>query len=267
MNKKTALLLGVVGIALTVVVGLTVYLVQSQQDTRSRADTSTPIQTTPPAEIAQSCPLPAQVQNVQVEFPNCVGDTCNFTQASCSWSSVSGATKYQVSVSQVESGESVKNEQVDGTVVRVEFPVVQNKTYKCDVAAINSCGSTGPAGSHTLLCEADALVSTPTPVPATPTPQKVACGFSCTSNANCDAGQVCTIGAGGQGYCALPSLEAACKSAPSISSCCVAQTQAPPPPTSTPIPTLPPTGLFDATVGIGVGALLLTILGGVILLW
>lgn len=165
MNKKTALVLGAVVIAFLGVIGLTVYLLQSQQDVRSRAS-----EEQAPAVVQQtSCPIPSQVQNVQVEFPNCVGDICNFTQASCSWGSVAGATKYQLKITQVESGETVRDEQVEAAVTKVEFPVVQNKTYKCEVSAINSCGSTGAAGSHSLLCAVDALVSTPTPAPPKPT--------------------------------------------------------------------------------------------------
>lgn len=164
MDSKTAVIWGAVVLSLMGVVGLTVYLLQSQQDVRSRA------QTTPDTvSIQQSCPTPAQVQNVQVEFPNCVGDICNFTQASCTWSSVSGATKYQLKISQVESGEVVRNEQIEAAVTKVEFPIVQNKTYKCEVSAINSCGSTGVTGYHSLLCAVDALVVTPTLPPPKPT--------------------------------------------------------------------------------------------------
>src|SRR3989344_137684 len=164
MNKKTALVLGAVVVAFLGVIGLTVYLLQSQQDVRSRA-----AEEPTPAQIAQSCPIPSQVQNVLVEFPNCVGDICNFTQASCSWSSVAGATKYQLKITQVESGEVVRDEQVEAAVTKVEFPIVQNKTYKCEVSAINLCGEAGAAGSHSLLCAVDALVSTPTPTPPKPT--------------------------------------------------------------------------------------------------
>lgn len=169
MNKKTAAILGAVLAALVGVIILTLYLLQSQQDVRSRAS-----EEQAPAAIQQtSCPIPSQVQNVQVEFPNCVGDICNFTRASCSWGSVAGATKYQLKISQVESGEVVRDEQVEAAVTRVEFPIVQNKTYKCEVSAINLCGAAGAAGSHSLLCAVDALVSIPTPPPkpiSTPIP-------------------------------------------------------------------------------------------------
>lgn len=170
MTKKTALVLGVLVAALFGVIVLTLYLVRSQQDVRSRASENQPIEESVTVQQT-SCPIPAQVQNVLVEFPNCVGDICNFTQASCSWGSVAGATRYQLKISQVESGEIVRDTQVDAAVTRVEFPIVQNKTYKCEVSAINACGASGLAGSHSLLCAVDAIVSlTPTLSPPTSTP-------------------------------------------------------------------------------------------------
>ncbi len=258
MNKRTALVLGAVVVAFLGVIGLTVYLLQGQQDVRSRAQTEPP----PQASTSQSCPTPAQVQNVQVEFPNCVGDVCNFTEASCSWTSVAGATKYQLKISQVESGEVVRNEQIEAAVTRVQFAVTQNKTYKCEVSAINSCGATGPVGSHQLLCEVDAAVATPTP-PPTPLPRSD-CGFPCASTNNCKSGLVCAIGSNGQGYCSIPSAENECKSSPSISSCCnvLTPTSAP-----TPKPTIPPVGTLETTAAYGAGALILVLLGGLLFLW
>ncbi len=165
MNKKTAIGFAAVLIGLLGVITLTMYLLQSQQDVRSRAS-----EEQAPAVVQQTtCPVPAQVQNVRVEFPNCVGDICNFTQASCSWGSVSGATQYQLKVSQVESGEIVKNEKVGAAALRIEFPIVQNKTYRCEISGINACGASGLSGSHALLCAVDALVATPTSPPPTPT--------------------------------------------------------------------------------------------------
>lgn len=259
MNRRTALILGAVFVALIGVIGLTVYLLQSQQDVRSRADTSP----TPPASTAQSCPTPAQVQNVLVEFPNCVGDVCNFTEASCSWSSVAGATKYQLTITEVDSNTVVKNEQIEAAVTRVVFPITQNKTYKCDVSAINSCGTSGAAGSHSLLCEVDAAVATPTPAlpPPTSLPQND-CGFPCTSTNNCKSGLVCAIGSSGQGYCSFPSYEATCKASPSISSCCTAPTT--PPTAVPPKPTLPPTGAAKDSLMLGVTSALLLMMGVVL---
>ncbi len=121
-----------------------------------------------PVAEAQSCSTPSQVTNVLVEFPSCVGDVCNFTQASCSWSSVSGASNYQLTVTEVETGSAVVSETVAASTTSRVFNITQNRTYRCDVAAVNSCGASGLAGSHSLLCEVDALVD-PTTAPAAPT--------------------------------------------------------------------------------------------------
>jgi len=119
---------------------------------------------------AQTCTTPPQVQNVEVEYPSCVGDQCNFTQASCSWTATSGASTYQVTATEVEAGTTVYNQSVPSTTTTVTFSITQNKTYKCDVAAVNSCGTAGPAGTHSLLCAADAAVTVvPTTPPTNPT--------------------------------------------------------------------------------------------------
>ena len=255
MNKKIIILLAA-GLALLGVLALTLYLISRQQDPRSRADQpDQPIG----GQVSQqqSCPQPAQVQNVQVEFPNCTGDVCNFTEASCSWNAVAGATKYKLAVAQVESGEAVKSEEVDAALNRIVFPITQNKTYKCDVSAVNSCGAVGAAGSHSLFCEVDALIE-PT---ATPTaPAKAACGFPCATNQNCEIGQICAIGAGGQGYCAMPSFESACKQTPSVSSCCSSPTLVEKP-TSAPLPTITPPGNIENTLALGMGIVILFVLG------
>jgi len=115
-----------------------------------------------PLAHAQTCSVPSQVQNVSITFPSCTGDVCNFTQGSCAWNSVTGATQYQVTVTEVETGTTILTQQFDGSVTSTNFSVHESNTYKCDVAAINSCG-TGPTGTASLLCKVDAAVtSTPT---------------------------------------------------------------------------------------------------------
>lgn len=123
---------------------------------------------------AQTCSPPAQVTNVAIIFPSCVGDVCNFTQGSCTWSTVAGATNYKVIITEVETGTVITNQQVGSTVTSIIFSVAESNTYKCDISAINSCGATGTAGTASLLCKVDAAVTTtPTPTPTvttTPTP-------------------------------------------------------------------------------------------------
>lgn len=263
MNKKTLLIIGAVGVALIGVLGLTLYLLQSQQDTRSRADNTT-IPTTIPTSAPgagtnqAACALPEAVQNVKIDFPNCVGDQCNFTQASCSWTSLVGATKYQVTVTQVDDGTSISNEAVDASVTTKTFDVKDGFTYKCDVSAINSCGTAGAAGSNTLLCKVDAAVATP--IPTTPPPPQVVCGSPCTNSAACQSGYVCAIGASGQGNCAIPAASAACQASPSVSSCCSVATVPP----ATPQPTVPPTGELSSTITLGAGAAIFIIIGALL---
>jgi len=117
-----------------------------------------------PIANAQTCPTPDQVPNVLVTYPSCVGNVCNFTQGSCSWGTVSGTTKNQVTITEVETGTVISDQQVDAATTNLAFPVKESNTYKCDVSAINSCGATGPAGTNSLLCKVDGAVTT-SPVP------------------------------------------------------------------------------------------------------
>lgn len=110
---------------------------------------------------AQTCTTPAQVPNVQVAYPSCdSNDFCDFTKATCSWGSVSNAVSYSVKSTEVETGTIVYNQSVAATLSTVTFSITQGKTYKCDVSAVNSCGTAGPAGTHSLLCQIDAVVTT-----------------------------------------------------------------------------------------------------------
>lgn len=186
--SKTAIIILAVGIFILGGIGITVFLLNQQQDTRSRAQvaptpilntilpTSTPAITTPSptttlvAANNASCPALPAVIGVKVEYPGCQGTQCEFTQASCSWTESAGAVSYNVTVTQVESGTAVKtNESIPAETTKIIFPITQNKTYKCDVIAVSSCGSLSAVSSDQLLCEADAIIDTPTPVVIPPT--------------------------------------------------------------------------------------------------
>lgn len=118
---------------------------------------------------AQACSAPAVAAGVTVDYPGCNGQTCDLTQASCSWNSQADATSFNVTVTEVETGTIIKNnESVVASTTKVLFPITQGRTYKCDVVAVSSCGSTAAAASDQLLCEADAIIDTPTPT----TPQQ-----------------------------------------------------------------------------------------------
>lgn len=76
MTKRTVLLIGAL-LIIVLLIGLTVYVSQQQQEVRSRAfeDVDTPIdnqsalQSISPTSAA--CTPPAAVANVRVEYPNC----------------------------------------------------------------------------------------------------------------------------------------------------------------------------------------------------
>lgn len=122
-----------------------------------------------PISYAQSAP--GQVQNVLIEYPSCVGNECTFTEASCSWSPTSGAATYSVKITDVNENALIKNESFSASTDIITFPVVNGRTYKCDVAAVNSAGTAGPEGSASLLCQVDQVESSPptaTPVPTRP---------------------------------------------------------------------------------------------------
>ena len=128
---------------------------------------------------AQACAAPAAATGVTVEFPGCTGTACVLTQASCKWNAQADAASYNVTVTELETGTVIKNnESVVKGSEKIVFPITQKKTYKCDVVSVSACGGLAAAASDQLLCEADALINTPTPtiaptatrVPPTATP-------------------------------------------------------------------------------------------------
>lgn len=268
MTKKNGIIAGLFVLILLPIVAVTVYFVGQQQDVRSRAATPTPTVTGTQSGSTQqlaSCPAPAQVQNVTVVYPDNTVTPNSFTSAACTWDAVTGAASYTVKITQVETNTVVKNDTTTNT--HYSFPVAQTNTYQCDVSAVAACGTAGPVGTGQALCQINGLVSSPTPTPLvqvtsgpTPTPGPSVCGYSCTTSAGCTSGLICAIATNGQGYCAQPNLQQACVASPSLSACCI-----PPATTTTPRPTIPPTGGTTDTVIAGVGVLS-TIATGIFLL-
>lgn len=160
------------------------------------------------AHAQASCPLPASPTNILVEYPGCQGDNCSLAQASCSWGAVAGATSYSVKITEVDTTTIIKSETVTTNDVYL-FPVTQNRTYRCEVSAINSCG-TGPAGQHELLCKVESL-----------TEQK-SCGQPCTTQSECIAGTTCIQTSTGGSVCAVSGSQTACQASPGIATCCSA---------------------------------------------
>ena len=94
---------------------------------------------------------------------------CPIDGATCSWSTVKDATGYAFTITDLTTGEIIKEGVVPGLSV-VFTPQVKH-TYRCSVKAVNSCGEGAKAQAENT-CEAQ---STPTPtatppVTGTPTP-------------------------------------------------------------------------------------------------
>lgn len=128
---------------------------------------------TPSPTTGGSCQAPETVSGVTFEYPACTGTQCNFSQASCSWTGVNGATSYNVKISQVESGTITSTTTVTAPAVTTQFAVEQGKTYRCEISAVNSCGASGQAGSAEALCAVDGQVTTPTRAPQPTTPRVI----------------------------------------------------------------------------------------------
>ncbi|OIP58061.1 MAG: hypothetical protein AUK12_01850 [Candidatus Levybacteria bacterium CG2_30_37_29] len=115
-----------------------------------------------------SCTTPGTPANVLITYPVCEGANCNFTQAQCTWEAATSVATYAIVVTEVDSGTIVKSETLASSVLTYTFAVTNNKTYKCDVTAVNSCGTAGATGTYSLLCQTDVVNPTSTPVPTAP---------------------------------------------------------------------------------------------------
>jgi hypothetical protein len=271
MNSKVIIAIVVVVVLLAAIGGGT-YLVLNRQNLFSQA-------AIPESGVGGVCPAPGTPSTVTLSYPFCSsgsgGESCNFERAGCNWDSVSGATKYTVKVTEVETGATITTETINAPTTQNSFPVVQGRTYKCEVSAVNSCGATGGTNEDTLLCETDALLEpspsvvpaspvavAPPPLPppvATPTPSPIACGVSgCSTTVPCANGFVCIQTSVGQNYCARSEYQSQCYRSPNGPSCCEAP--------AAPAPTLPPAGALDTTLIIGGAGIGLVILGAAALL-
>lgn len=282
MSNKVIISIVVV-VVLLIAVGIGTYLVLNQQNFFSSADQTTGTASTGSSSTATStgtgsggqgasaCQAPGTPGTVTLSYPLCesVGggpETCQFEKAGCEWESVSGATSYNVKVTEVETGSSVASTTITAPITKTSFPVVQGRTYNCQVTATNSCGA-GGMNEDTLLCEADAFVSpspSPTPPPPppsiAPTPSPIACGFTgCSTAVPCQAGYICVQTSVGANYCAKAEYQNQCYRSPGEAACCQAQ--------PTPAPTLPPAGVLDQTYLIAGVGILLVILGAAALMF
>lgn len=144
--------------------------------------TMTPTGAIAPTVAGGACQTPETVSGVELSYPSCQGTQCNFTQASCTWAAVNGAASYTISVTQVDSGTVTTTTSVTAPTVTYAFPVTQGQTYRCDIAAVNSCGTSGQVGSAQAVCAVDGQVSSPQPT--APPQQQVIPPVAATGDTN-----------------------------------------------------------------------------------
>lgn len=300
LSPKQIIIISVVALLVIAGIATTVIVAQTQQQSNSNAQevaTPTPTIATTSASPTLNCPPPAEVTNVKVDYPLSTGGSqVDFTRASCSWDAVTGASSYTVKVTEVESGTVVMNNQtVNPPTTNVAFAVTSGKTYKCDVTAVSSCGASGGTGTDSLLCQAQGILPTSTPVPTTtprvtptipPTPVPLSCGYApCNQGSQCQAGLVCVRGNNGIYICAQPQYQAACQATPNAQVCCnapatpttvvpttvvVQPSQVPPPvvipPSQVVVVTLPPTGSTTLPTILGIGGAAAAVIGAIVFL-
>lgn len=122
---------------------------------------------------AKVCPLPSPTPSPQTSptpAPYCQTGT-----GICTWDAISGADSYNVSVTDVTTGQTVKTVTVKSPTIQVAFPDNEVDTYQCSVSATNVCGQTPPSKSPPSTCTLPTPTVTPSPLPTstpmpTPTP-------------------------------------------------------------------------------------------------
>lgn len=234
-------------------------------------------------------PLPENWNPTLTVTPSPTPVSCEVTQAICRWDDTqTGITRYHVKVTETGSGSEIFNGWVNHPTAEYVFPASPDKTYKCDVYAENECGP-GPTTSATTTCPGVSITptptSTPTPTPtltpvpptltptltprptATPTPTP-------TPTPTETPAPTLTPTATPTGIPIPTSTPVPTSIVTSISTSTpipVAPTFTPTPtPVQyiaqvTPRPTLPPTGDSKTTIMLGVGGIILTIIGGLLL--
>lgn len=222
------------------------------------------------ATATPACTTPGTVTNVKVTYPYCQGNNCSFTQASCTWNAVSGAASYSVKVTEVDTSTVIQNTTMAAPTTITTFNIVQGRTYKCDVSAVNACGTTGGTGSDSVLCQISGQLQTtasPTTTSAStiaptaaPTAAPLPCGVTSCGTVGCQTGFVCMQTVTGITYCGNPAYQTACQQNPSATTCCIAQAVG-----RAPQPTMLPSGNTTPTKALGIGGIALIILGGVAL--
>lgn len=210
MSKKNLIAIGALFFILLAGIFVTIYLLGSNQDTRSNASTGTITDTSSVPVSAQdgsdaTCTDPGVVQNVTVNYPNFTDTETDFNSANCTWDANTSATTYNVKITNVDTEAVVDEKTLAPDELTLVFPVAQKGTYRCEVAAVNSCNVAGTAGFDQQVCGADAMVTeTPSPIVTeapTATPTAVIVTEAPTAKPTLpptgSVGTIATVGVGG----------------------------------------------------------------------
>lgn len=81
--------------------------------------------------------------------------------SNCQWDSRPTATSYHYKITDVTSGNVIKEGDVNASQTQVDFPSQPGRTYSCSITAINSCKSSNPK-STTITCPLPSTSPTPT---------------------------------------------------------------------------------------------------------
>jgi hypothetical protein len=173
MSKRNLIAIGVLFVVLLGAIFVTLLMLSSNQDTRSSANTPDEIFPTSPPIIVDAQDGeegdPGIVEAVSVNHPYLQGDVADETRASCTWDPNPNASQYSLKVSNVTTGEVVKEELVNSGITEDIFDIVANNMFRCEVAAINASGIPGAANSDEQVCEVQvAAQPSPTVIPPTP---------------------------------------------------------------------------------------------------
>lgn len=171
---------------------------------------------------------------------------CIPDQATCQWDSAQNAASYHFKITNADTGDVIKEGDVNAPTTAVQFTVEPGKKYTCSITAVNACKQQGQAGTVTNTCGAPtptpqptntpppqptdtpvptntpSPTNTPTPqptltpiptTPISPTPPQVGCNNSCTLDTDCQTGLAC-VG----GVCRNPSCssQSSCTCTPSV---------------------------------------------------
>lgn len=172
MSKKNLIAIGALFFILLAGIFVTIYLLGSNQDTRSNASTGSITDTSGvPVSVqdgsGSTCTDPGVVQNVTVNYPNITETESDFNSANCAWDANSNAANYHVKITNVDTEAVVDEKTLTPDQLTLAFPVSQKGTYRCEVAAVNSCNVAGTAGFDQQVCGVDAML-TETPSPTAP---------------------------------------------------------------------------------------------------